>query len=164
VADEDGNTQFLNKPKIAPSTSKQRNRALEKRTSEFGLVTFPRRVEHTHTHKIAPSPGPVTLADFGGHVNFILKNHLRLQRKSDPKHVCADHNHVWVDLCRGSSIAIQQCKTFLELHVKRKRLTLGPEEFIIEPAIKSSRSLNAFWKSLIAGADAEVLLYATEPG
>ena len=31
VADEDGNTQFLNKPKIAPSTSKQRNRALEKR-------------------------------------------------------------------------------------------------------------------------------------
>lgn len=38
------------------------------------------------------------------------------------------------------------------------RLVLGPEEEVEERAIKSSRSFNTFWKSLIAAADAEILL------
>lgn len=38
------------------------------------------------------------------------------------------------------------------------RLVLGPEEEVEERAIKLSKSLITFWKSLIAAADAEILL------
>lgn len=44
---------------------------------------------------------------------------------------------------------------FLTLYVKfsmRKRLTIGPDEYVQERAVKT------FWKVLIAGADAQVLL------
>lgn len=70
-------------------------------------------------------------------------------------------DQVWVDLCKGDAAAIQICKAFLEIHVEKSksmRVVLGPEEEVEEQAIKSSRSLNTFWKSLIAEADAKVLL------
>ncbi|KAK0629189.1 hypothetical protein B0T17DRAFT_615001 [Bombardia bombarda] len=76
-------------------------------------------------------------------------------------HPEVDVDHVWVDLCRGDGTAIQYCKAFLQLYVENStymRVVLGPEEEVEDRAIKSSRSLNTFWKSLIAAADAEVLL------
>lgn len=59
---------------------------------------------------------------------------------------------VWVNLCWGDATAIQYCKAFLQLYVDNSthtRVVLGPEEEVEEKAIKSSRSLNAFWKSLL---------------
>ncbi|KAF7511345.1 hypothetical protein GJ744_004910 [Endocarpon pusillum] len=72
----------------------------------------------------------------------------------------ANAQQVWVDLCKSEATAFRTCKAFLKFYLassKKKRLTLGPEEYVIERAVKSARSLNAFWKSLIAAADAEVL-------
>ncbi|KAI1313158.1 hypothetical protein F5Y03DRAFT_390167 [Xylaria venustula] len=76
-------------------------------------------------------------------------------------HPEVDADHVWVDLCRGDGTAIQYCKAFFQLYVENStymRVVLGPEEEVEDRAIKSSRSINTFWKSLIAAADAEVLL------
>ncbi|KAI0402513.1 hypothetical protein F4802DRAFT_599947 [Xylaria palmicola] len=67
----------------------------------------------------------------------------------------------WIDLCKGDFTAKVHCQAFLRLYVKasrRRRLTLGPEESVIEQGIKSCRTVNTFWKSLIAAADAEYLL------
>ncbi|KAL6303822.1 hypothetical protein BKA93DRAFT_826249 [Sparassis latifolia] len=79
-------------------------------------------------------------------------------------HPTVDPNQVWVDLCRQDATAMQYCKTFLQIHVETfiyQRVLLddadGREE-IEEWSIKSSRSLNTFWKSLIAAADDEILL------
>lgn len=52
------------------------------------------------------------------------------------------------------------CKKFLRLYVKaskRKRLVLGPEESVVEQGVKACRTVNTFWKALIAAADAEYL-------
>ncbi|RYC59464.1 hypothetical protein CHU98_g6760, partial [Xylaria longipes] len=76
-------------------------------------------------------------------------------------HPEVDVDHVWVDLCRGDGTAIQYCRAFLQVYVENStymRVVLGPEEEVEDRTIKSSRSLNTFWKSLIAAADAEVLL------
>ncbi|KAF2254144.1 hypothetical protein BU26DRAFT_499963 [Trematosphaeria pertusa] len=76
-------------------------------------------------------------------------------------HAGVNADNVWVDLCRGCPVAIQHCCTFLEIHVevsKVTRVVLDDREEVEEQAIKSARSLNTFWKSLIAAADAEVLL------
>ncbi|GBE88644.1 hypothetical protein SCP_1400490 [Sparassis crispa] len=79
-------------------------------------------------------------------------------------HPTVDPNQVWVDLCRQDATAMQYCKTFLQIHVETsvyQHVLLddadGREE-IEERSIKSSRSLNTFWKSLIAAADDEILL------
>ena len=40
---------------------------------------------------------------------------------------------------------------------KKKVLTLGPEEYVVEKAIESAKSLNAFLKALIAATDVLVL-------
>lgn len=61
--------------------------------------------------------------------------------------------------------AKNHCKKFLRFYVKaskRKRLTLGPEEFVIEQAVTKCRTVNTFWKALIAGADAEYLSKGVE--
>ena len=76
-------------------------------------------------------------------------------------HPGVDHDQVWVDLCRDDAGARRYCTAFLKTYVKcseRKRLVLGPEEYVREKTVKSSRSLNTVWKSLIAAADAKVLL------
>lgn len=75
-------------------------------------------------------------------------------------HPEVDADHVWGDLCRGDGAAIQYCKAFIQLYVENStymRVVLGPEEEVEDKTIRSSRSLNTFWKSLIAAADAEVL-------
>ncbi|KAJ2898905.1 hypothetical protein MKZ38_003589 [Zalerion maritima] len=58
----------------------------------------------------------------------------------------ANAEQVWVDLCKNDPTAFRICKAFLKFY-----------EYVMERAVKSARSLNAFWKSLIAAADAEVL-------
>ncbi|KAI0337092.1 hypothetical protein BDW22DRAFT_1384197 [Trametopsis cervina] len=76
-------------------------------------------------------------------------------------HPGVDADQVWVDLCRGDATAMQYCKSFLQVYVLtsvRQRVVLDDREEFEERTIKSSRSLNTFWKSLIAAADAEVLL------
>jgi hypothetical protein len=76
-------------------------------------------------------------------------------------HPNVDADQVWVDLCRGDATAMQYCKSFLHVYVETstyRRARLDDREEIYEQAVKSSRSLNTFWKSLIAAADAEVLL------
>ncbi|KAL9099919.1 MAG: hypothetical protein Q9163_004646 [Psora crenata] len=60
----------------------------------------------------------------------------------------------------NDATAFRICKTFLKFYFassKQERLTLGPEEYVMAKTAKSARSLNAFWKSLFAAADAEVL-------
>ena len=81
----------------------------------------------------------------------------RLIWKSFPN---ANPEQVWVDLCKNDPTVFRICKAFLKYYVassKKRRLTLGPEEYVVEKAMKSARSLNAFWKALIAAADTEVL-------
>ena len=76
-------------------------------------------------------------------------------------HPDVDADQVWVDLCRGDANAMQFCKSFLQVYVETstyQRVVLDDREEVEERAIKSSRSLNTFWKSTIAAADAEVLL------
>jgi len=79
-------------------------------------------------------------------------------------HPTVDPNQVWVDLCREDATAMQYCKTFLQIYVETsiyQRVLLDDaddREEVEERSIKSSRSLNSFWKSLIAAADAEILL------
>lgn len=76
-------------------------------------------------------------------------------------HPKVDPDQLWVDLCQNDFNAKRYCMAFLKLYVKcsvRKRLTLGPEEYIEETAVKSCRSLNTVWKALIAAADSNVLL------
>lgn len=71
-----------------------------------------------------------------------------------------DPAEFWVSMVKGESQAKQHCKTFLRLYVKcskRKELTLGPEEFVFKQGVRSCRTLNTFWKALIAAADAEYL-------
>jgi hypothetical protein len=86
--------------------------------------------------------------------------------KRDPKHVCAGHNHLWVALRRGSSIAMQPlCKTFLELHVKRskrRRLTLRLKEFIIESeGVEKQESIaGGGVRDGVADASREVVTFA----
>ena len=66
----------------------------------------------------------------------------------------------WTDAVKEDDTAKDHCKKFLRLYVKaskRKRLTLGPEEFVMEQGVKTCRTVNAFWKALIAAADAEYL-------
>jgi hypothetical protein len=59
---------------------------------------------------------------------------------------------------------MQYCKTFLHIYVEtsvyQRVLLDDPDdrEEVEEWSIKSSRSLNSFWKLLIAAADAEILL------
>lgn len=59
---------------------------------------------------------------------------------------------------------MQYCKTFLQIYVETsvyQRVLLDDpnnREEVEEQSIKSSQSLNTFWKSLIAAADAEILL------
>ncbi|MCJ1427075.1 hypothetical protein MMC29_004978 [Sticta canariensis] len=80
-------------------------------------------------------------------------------------HAGVNADNVWVDLCRGCPVAIQHCCTFLEVHVevaKVTRVVLDEREEVEEQAIKSARSLNTFWKTLIAAADAEILLRKRE--
>ncbi len=63
-------------------------------------------------------------------------------------------------MVKGDVAAMNRCKKFFRLHVKaskKKRLTLGPEEFVIEQAINTCRTANTFWKALIAAADAAYL-------
>jgi hypothetical protein len=72
----------------------------------------------------------------------------------------ANSEQVWVDLCKNNATAICIVKAFLKNYVassKKKRLTLGPKEYIMEKAVKLARLLNAFWTALIAAADIEVL-------
>ena len=72
----------------------------------------------------------------------------------------ANPDQVWVDLCKNDATAFRIVKAFLKFYVvssKQEWLTLGPKEHVIERAVKSARSLNAFWKALIAAADTEVL-------
>jgi len=76
-------------------------------------------------------------------------------------HPGIDADQVWVDLCRSDATAMQYCRSFLQVYVLtsvRQRVVLDDREEFEERTIKSSRSLNTFWKSLIAAADAEVLL------
>ncbi|KAG8978541.1 hypothetical protein FRB94_014737 [Tulasnella sp. JGI-2019a] len=72
----------------------------------------------------------------------------------------ANPDQVWVNLCKNDATAFCIIKAFLKFYVassKQEWLTLGPEEHVIERAVKLARSLNAFWKALITAADAEVL-------
>ncbi|KAL8936817.1 MAG: hypothetical protein Q9211_004005 [Gyalolechia sp. 1 TL-2023] len=72
----------------------------------------------------------------------------------------ANPEQVWVDLCKNDAAAFRIVKACLKFYVgssKEKRPTLDPEEYVMEKAVKSARSLNAFWKALIAAADVEVL-------
>ena len=55
---------------------------------------------------------------------------------------------------------MQYYEAFLQTcidHSKTTRVVLGPVEAAEERAIESSRSLKAFWKSLMAAAVAEIL-------
>ncbi|THH17294.1 hypothetical protein EW146_g3486 [Bondarzewia mesenterica] len=79
-------------------------------------------------------------------------------------HPTVDPNQVWVDLCREDTTAMQYCKTFLQIYIETSIYQCilldnadGREE-VEEQSIKSSRSLNTFWKLLIAAADDEILL------
>ena len=77
-------------------------------------------------------------------------------------HPTVDADQVWVDLCREDATAMQYFKSFLQVYVETsvyQRVVLDDDrEEVEERSIKSSRSLNTFWKSLIAAADAEILL------
>lgn len=76
-------------------------------------------------------------------------------------HPGVDADQVWVDLCGEDTTATQYCKAFLQVYVETstyQRVLLDDREEVEERAIKSSRSLNTFWKSLIAAADVEILL------
>jgi len=76
-------------------------------------------------------------------------------------HPTVHPNQVWVDLCREDATAMQYCKTFLQIYVETsvyQHVLLDDREEVEEWSIKSSRLLNSFWKSLIAAADAEILL------
>ncbi|KAG9023095.1 hypothetical protein FRB95_013562 [Tulasnella sp. JGI-2019a] len=87
-------------------------------------------------------------------------NHPRFWESIKKAYPNANPDQVWVNLCKYDATAFRIVKAFLKFYVtssKQERLTLGPEEHVIERAVKSARSLNAFWKALIAAADAEVL-------
>jgi hypothetical protein len=71
-----------------------------------------------------------------------------------------DNFEFWVGLCKDDALVKKECKALLKLYVKnsrRRKLTLGPEESVIEQEVKTCRALNSFWKALIAAADAEYL-------
>ena len=84
-----------------------------------------------------------------------------LFRYLESDHPKVDRKQVWVDLVYSLPDAMRLCKAFLRVYVDvstRVQVTLGPEEEVVVQAVRSSRSLNTFWKSLIAAADAAFLV------
>lgn len=58
-------------------------------------------------------------------------------RKVHPK---AKSEQVWIDLCKNDATAF---RIFLEFYIvssKKMQLTLGPEEYVMERAVKPARS------------------------
>jgi hypothetical protein len=72
-----------------------------------------------------------------------------------------DPDSIWLDLCLNRDLAKDRSRAFLRRFVKDsvKRVpTLGPEKYELKRTLNSANTLLNVWRSLIAQADATVLL------
>ena len=72
-----------------------------------------------------------------------------------------DPDSIWLDLCLNRDLAKDRSRAFLRRFVKdsvTRVPTLRPEEYELKRTINSANTLLNVWRSLIAQADATVLL------